>query len=425
MFIAAVLGGFIFSQTIAAQHCYNKNLKSLHQIDALTSFVTKEMTKTNAAAVVDDESLRPTTVEETLFLNPEQRDSPPRIPDGDANVPVDVDRNVVGVGLGPSSSFCWFPNKRRILISITLMIVGCLIAGIVIMSNGNAVESTFAASKANTNTKTKSSKRSQTPAPVPVPSSQPSKQPSVSSQPSTQPSVSSQPSTKPSVSSQPSTQPSVSSQPSTFRRRRLSDLDEEEPHVKVSENLPLDTVREIIEANEHLGATAESTFSYVYELISKKSCENLVKHIDQRLAEVLDSEVELPVGRASQDNMEEKHESWLPFPEGMSNSFDMKLYADEIVEMIGREETLKIIDFFEANFPNKPIDSMYLTRHGKPENDLFLVPWHVDHYNTLEITLNDGYEGGHVLHMNAKGVHKTETEARSGSAIGESAPMSV
>ena len=34
------------------------------------------MTKTNDA-VVDDESLRPTTVEETLFLNPEQRDSSP------------------------------------------------------------------------------------------------------------------------------------------------------------------------------------------------------------------------------------------------------------------------------------------------------------------------------------------------------------
>jgi hypothetical protein len=66
---------------------------------------------------------------------------------------------------------------------------------------------------------------------------------------------------------------------------------------------------------------------------------------------------------------------------------------------------------------------MYLARHGNPENDLFLVPWHVDHYNTLEITLNDDYEGGHVLHMNAKGVHKTE--ARPGSAIGESAPMSV
>lgn len=60
---------------------------------------------------------------------------------------------------------------------------------------------------------------------------------------------------------------------------------------------------------------------------------------------------------------------------------------------------------------------MYLARHAQPKHDLYVVPWHLDNYATVEITLNNSYDGGHVLHMNSNGVHKTE--ARPGSATGE------
>ena len=78
---------------------------------------------------------------------------------------------------------------------------------------------------------------------------------------------------------------------------------------------------------------------------------------------------------------------------------------------------MKIIDFFEKSLDGLPIDCMYLARHGDPVDSLFTVPWHKDPYATMEITLNDNYDGGHVLHLNETGVYKTE--ARPGSVTGK------
>jgi len=127
--------------------------------------------------------------------------------------------------------------------------------------------------------------------------------------------------------------------------------------------------------------------------------------------------VELPVGGSS-TGAEHVYDAWTPFEGGIGNQFNKKLYAEDLVELIGREETFKIIDFFEQSLGNLTIDCLYLARHGEPAGDLYVVPWHKDDYATLEITLNDNYEGGHVLHLNADGVHKTDN--RPGSATGKS-----
>lgn len=79
---------------------------------------------------------------------------------------------------------------------------------------------------------------------------------------------------------------------------------------------------------------------------------------------------------------------------------------------------MKIVDFFETSLNGLTIDCMYLARHGDPGGDgMFNVPWHMDNYATLEVTLNDNYDGGHVLHLNETGVFKTD--ARPGSATGK------
>ncbi|KAL3789845.1 hypothetical protein ACHAW5_010975 [Stephanodiscus triporus] len=50
---------------------------------------------------------------------------------------------------------------------------------------------------------------------------------------------------------------------------------------------------------------------------------------------------------------------------------------------------------------------MHLARHGEANGKISNVPWHKDN-NALEITLNDNYDGGHVLHLNETGVYKTK-----------------
>ena len=168
---------------------------------------------------------------------------------------------------------------------------------------------------------------------------------------------------------------------------------------------------------EHLGAKPDASFSFMYDLISKKSCNALIKHMDSSLECDIDAGVELPVG-GSYNGAEEMYESWTPFEGGVSNQYNKKLYADQIVDLIGADETMKIIEFFYKSLgEDLNIDCMYLARHGDPGDDLFNVPWHNDNYATLEITLNDDYDGGEVLHMNAAGVHKTE--ALPGSATGK------
>eukprot|EP00578_Thalassiosira_sp_NH16_P026890 CAMPEP_0181099146 /NCGR_PEP_ID=MMETSP1071-20121207/12504_1 /TAXON_ID=35127 /ORGANISM="Thalassiosira sp., Strain NH16" /LENGTH=549 /DNA_ID=CAMNT_0023181789 /DNA_START=133 /DNA_END=1779 /DNA_ORIENTATION=+ len=198
-----------------------------------------------------------------------------------------------------------------------------------------------------------------------------------------------------------------------FCRRRLRD-GEEDP---VKEDLPLKEVHAIIDAMRDHGAKHDSSFSFMYDLISKESCEILIEEVESSLAIDRASGRDLPIGTASDDGMEENYESWLEFADGgLENQYDKKLYADDLVRMIGKEETLKIIDFFEDSLDGLTIDCMYLSRHGNGDHgdDKYMVPWHMDDYATLEITLNDDYHGGHVLHLNSDGVHKTH--ARPGSA---------
>ena len=95
--------------------------------------------------------------------------------------------------------------------------------------------------------------------------------------------------------------------------------------------------------------------------------------------------------------------------------------ANDLVTLIGKEETMKIIVFFEKSLDSLTINCMFLAFHGDPADSLLTVPWHKDDYATMEITLNDNYDGGHVLHLNKTGVYMTES--RPGSVTGKDIDM--
>ena len=65
--------------------------------------------------------------------------------------------------------------------------------------------------------------------------------------------------------------------------------------------------------------------------------------------------------------------------------------------MIGKEESMKTINFFEKSFNGLTIDCMYLAHHGEANGKFSNVPRHKENYATLEITLNDNYDGGHEV----------------------------
>ena len=206
-----------------------------------------------------------------------------------------------------------------------------------------------------------------------------------------------------------------------FCRRRLKEGEE----IVVKEDIPIEEVIEIIDLHKPMGAKHNASFSFKYDLISKKSCDILMEYLDSSLSCDVASGQKLPEGTASTAGIVESNESWIhdvqdDYTEeeaAIKESYHKKLYTDELVAMIGREETLNIIGFFEESLPGLTIDCMYLARHGDSGDDIFMVPWHMDDYATLEITLNDNYDGGHVLHVNGDGIHKTES--RPGSATGK------
>lgn len=221
-----------------------------------------------------------------------------------------------------------------------------------------------------------------------------------------------------------SCQPDFSELPCTVvgsgARRKLHEGED----LPVREDMSLPDIHDTIDSLEGRGASHDAAFFFQYDLITKESCNVLIKDVDEALESDLASGKELPVylmSKTPRENEEEKksYESWVSFKDGgINNSYSKTIYADDLVKMIGKEDTLKIIRFFSESFDGLPIDCMYLVRHGEQgeaKKDLYMVPWHVDDYATLEITLNDDYEGGHVLHMNGDGIHKTE--ALPGSAI--------
>ena len=139
--------------------------------------------------------------------------------------------------------------------------------------------------------------------------------------------------------------------------------------------------------------------------------------METSLAQDISSGAEIPAGEASR-GAEDVFESWTSWDGGIDNQYHKKLHGHEIVDLIGKEETEKIIDYFHEKFGELAvIDSLYLVRNGLPQDGYYDVHWHKDWYSTMEITLNDNYEGGHVLHLNADGVHKIN--ARTGTATGK------
>eukprot|EP00804_Cyclotella_cryptica_P029367 CCRYP_017749-RB/>CCRYP_017749-RB protein AED:0.22 eAED:0.49 QI:0/0/0/1/0.33/0.25/4/0/322 len=196
--------------------------------------------------------------------------------------------------------------------------------------------------------------------------------------------------------------PNMTTSPPVYCRRALKEG--EEP---VKEKNTLEHGLGIIEEMATFDAKSHSLFLFTYDLISCKSCDADVEYTDKSLAHVMECGVELPVG--SFTGAEHVHDAWTPSEDEINNQFNKKLHAEDLVDLIGHEETLKIIDFFEQSLGNLTIDCLYLARHGEPAGELYVVPWHIDDYATLEITLNNNYEGGHhVLHLNADSVHKTD-----------------
>jgi len=192
-----------------------------------------------------------------------------------------------------------------------------------------------------------------------------------------------------------------------FCRRHLQEGD-----VPVQENLSLDQRLQVIKATEHLGAKPDATFSFTNDLISKKSCDALVQYTEESLQHDIDAGVDLEAKQAAEDS----HESWTPFEGGYENQYSKNLSADDLIAIIGKDETMNIINYFEETLGIMSIDHVYLARTFQPDDgeELF-TPWHIDDYAAVEITLNNDYEGGHVLHLNAAGVHKVDS--RPGSAI--------
>ena len=156
------------------------------------------------------------------------------------------------------------------------------------------------------------------------------------------------------------------------------------------------------------GADPEATFSKEHNLISKQSCDALIHYMDMAVEKDKDRD-DMPIGPA----WEHKQEAWTPFDGGIDNQYNKKLYVDQLVKSIGVVDALKLVDYFEEAFGEElTIDCLYLARHGNPNNELYHVPWHLDDYSTMEITLNVNYDGGDVLHLTKDGVQRTE--ARTG-----------
>ena len=102
-------------------------------------------------------------------------------------------------------------------------------------------------------------------------------------------------------------------------------------------------------------------------------------------------------------------ESYLVFEDGgFDHLYHIPLLGEDLIDMIGRNDTLKILDFWSESLGDINIDCMYLARHGATGE--FFTPWHIDGYLTMEVALNAGnYEGGDVVHLTRDGAVKTET----------------
>ena len=105
--------------------------------------------------------------------------------------------------------------------------------------------------------------------------------------------------------------------------------------------------------------------------------------METSLALDISSGTKLPAGEASR-GAKDIFESWTSWDGGIDNQYHKKLRAHEIVALIGKEETEKIIDYFHEKFGELAvIDSLYLVRNGLPQDGYYYdVHWHKDSYST-------------------------------------------
>jgi len=125
---------------------------------------------------------------------------------------------------------------------------------------------------------------------------------------------------------------SPSRQPSFWWRHVLVDGEE-----TVKEDVPLERRLEIIEGMKDRGTKSAATFSFMYDLISQKSCDALalVKYMEA-LALAMQDEANIPVRTANY--AEGSHEAWNEFDGRTKNQCNKKLYVNDLVRLIGRKE---------------------------------------------------------------------------------------
>ena len=97
-----------------------------------------------------------------------------------------------------------------------------------------------------------------------------------------------------------------------------------EGELPLKEDVPLEGRLEIIKSMESIGAKRDATFSEEYDLISKKSCDSLIQHVDTSLQYDIDSGVELPMLSGGAED--EYESSFSPsFNGGLANQYIKKL----------------------------------------------------------------------------------------------------
>lgn len=141
-----------------------------------------------------------------------------------------------------------------------------------------------------------------------------------------------------------------------------------------------------MEIIELLGANPDASFVVEHNLLSKES--------SQKLAEYMESSL-----RTDEDPI---------FPFGHENVYKKKLDAHGLADLIGHEDTLRLVDFFqEHRGKDDPITEIYLARHSpSTEEATYYTPWHKDSYSAVEIQLGDFEEGEEWLaHLTREGTH--------------------
>jgi hypothetical protein len=94
--------------------------------------------------------------------------------------------------------------------------------------------------------------------------------------------------------------------------------------LPLKEDVPLEGRLEIIKSMESIGAKRDATFPEEYDLISKKSCDSLIQHVDTSLQYDIDSGVELPMLSGGAED--EYESSFSPsFNGGLANQYIKKL----------------------------------------------------------------------------------------------------